>query len=323
MTAESIAPVYERLFQIKLPLPIRPKGVQVYLFHNGDRSVLIDTGLSTEESLEVLHTSLREIGCSFADIAVTICTHYHPDHYGASRRIKQLSGCEVLLHKADSEYLFRTLLLNTNDYRKFLRSHGLPVNGTALMPPAIRVLRDYYLPVVPDKYIADGETLDFGDFSLQVIWTPGHTPGHVVLYWNETRIMIVGDHLLPDITPHVGIHTGLEGNPLDSYLDSLESLKGFEIAQVLPAHGPCFSDHQRRIKETFEHHEERQAAIVSRLDNSFATAYELALSLFDQSLPDLHKEVAAYEVLAHLELLKEKGKVQMHTRDGVNHFALQ
>jgi glyoxylase-like metal-dependent hydrolase (beta-lactamase superfamily II) len=319
---EHIVQVHQRLFQIKLPLPIRPNGVQVYLFDNGNQSVLIDTGIGTEESLGVLHDSMQQVGRSLSDIAVTICTHYHPDHYGASQRIKQLSGCDVLLHKADSEYLFRNLLLNTSDYRNFLLSHGLPVNGNALIPPTLRVLRDYYLPVVPDKYIADGEQLDFGDFKLEVIWTPGHTPGHVVLYWREPKILISGDHLLPDITPHVGIHTGIEGNPLAKYLDSLKQLEAFDIIQILPAHGPCFGDHHKRIAETFHHHEERQRAIINRLRAGPATAYELALALFDQSLPDLHKEIAAYEVLAHLELMKNTNKVRMRSEEDVIRFSL-
>lgn len=226
------------------------------------------------------------------------------------------------MHKADSEYLFRNLLLNAGDYRNFLLANGLPVNGNVLIPPTIRVLRDYYLPVVPDKYIADGEQLDFGDIQLEVIWTPGHTPGHIVLYWRDPKILISGDHLLPDITPHVGIHTGIEGNPLAKYLDSLKQLEVLDIVQIVPAHGPSFADHHKRIAETFHHHEERQHAIINGLSAGPATAYELALALFDQSLPDLHKEIAAYEVLAHLEWMKNSNKVRVLTDENVIRYSL-
>ena len=68
--------------------------------------------------------------------------------------------------------------------------------------------------------------------------------------------------------------------------------------------------------------EERQRAIISRLKAGPATAYELALALFDQSLPDLHKEIAAYEVLAHLELMKETNKVRMRSEEDVIRFSL-
>jgi glyoxylase-like metal-dependent hydrolase (beta-lactamase superfamily II) len=310
MTTERVTQVHERLFQIKLPLPIRPREVQVYFFDNDDRSVLIDTGLSTDESLDVLEQSLKQIGREFSDIAATICTHFHPDHFGASQRIKQLSNCEVLLHKADAEYLFRILLLDPGPYRSFLVAHGLPVNGEPLAPPTVRVFRESYQPALPDKYIADGELLDFGGVKLRVIWTPGHTPGHVVFHWEEQKILFSGDHLLPHITPHVGIHTGIEANPLAAYLSSLNRLAELDIDRIMPAHGSCFADHNKRIAQAFQHHEKRQQSILDGLKRGPATAYELALTLFDESLPDLHKELAAFEVLAHLELMRSANRVQ-------------
>ena len=322
ITTEHLKEIQSGLFQIELPLPIRPSGVQVYLFHNGGESVLIDTGLDTEESITVLHDSLKEAGADFSSIKFLICTHYHPDHYGAAKRIKQLSGCDVFLHKADAEYLLRCLLLNKSDYRKFLFSNGVPVNGDVLPPPPLRVLREYYSPVVPDRYVVHGERLEFGKVSLQAISTPGHTPGHMVLYWREQKVLLSGDHLLPHITPHVGIHTGLEGDPLSDFLDSLRRLERLEIKQVLPAHGRCFGGHQTRILEMFSHHQERQASIIRHLGYGPTTAYELALELFDKSLPDLHKEIAAYEMLAHLELMKKTNQVHAQDENGIVRYSL-
>ena len=317
ITSERVAEVHSGLYKIELPLPIRPSGVQVYFFDKDHQSVLIDTGLDTEESLAALHDALQEIGCELSDIAATICTHYHPDHYGASLKIKQVSGCDVLMHKADSEYLLRSLLLNTGDYRRFLTSHGIPVDGHCLAPPALSVLREHYIPAVPDKYIGGGEQLTFGNLKLEAIWTPGHSPGHITLYWREAKIFISGDHLLPHITPHVGIHTGMEGDPLNDYLASVRQLERLEIDQVLPAHGPCFGDHRARIGEIFRHHEKRQQDIIRALLDGPMTAYELALELFDVSLPALHKEITAYEILAHLELMTKIGLVRSRELNSV------
>ena len=322
ITSERIAEIHSGLYKIELPLPIRPTGVQVYFFHNGHQSVLIDTGLGTEESLEALSDALREIRCTLSDVSVTICTHYHPDHYGASLKIKQLSGCDVLMHKADSEYLLRSLLLNTGDYRRFLISHGIPVDGHGLTPPALSVLREHYMPTVPDRYIADGEQLTFGDLRLEAVWTPGHSPGHVALYWSEEKIFISGDHLLPHITPHVGIHTGMEGDPLNDYLASMKQLEKLEVDQVLPAHGPCFGDHRARIREILRHHEKRQQDIIRALGDGPMTAYELALELFSASLPALHKEIAAYEILAHLELMTKADLVRSREISGVVRYTV-
>ena len=103
---------------------------------------------------------------------------------------------------------------------------------------------------------------------------------------------------------------------------TLKQLERLDIVQILPAHGPCFGDHRTRISETFSHHEERQRAIIGGLGDGPATAYELALALFDESLPALHKEIAAYEVLAHLELMKNTNKVRVRREDGVVRYSV-
>ena len=55
-----------------------------------------------------------------------------------------------------------------------------------------------------------------GDRELEVIWTPGHSPGHNVIYLRKEKVMIVGDHLLPKITPHVGIYPDNAGGQIRS-----------------------------------------------------------------------------------------------------------
>ena len=66
---------------------------------------------------------------------------------------------------------------------------------------------DMYNPLPqPDKYLADGDIIPVGDRKLEVIWTPGHAPGHCVIYLRKEKVLIVGDHLLPKITPHVGLY---------------------------------------------------------------------------------------------------------------------
>ena len=77
-----------------------------------------------------------------------------------------------------------------------------------------------YGPVTqPDKFIDDHDVIKIGDRELEVIWTPGHSPGHNVIYLRKEKVMIVGDHLLPKITPHVGIYPDAAGtNPLGDFI---------------------------------------------------------------------------------------------------------
>ena len=98
----------------------------------------------------------------------------------------------------------------------FFHTHGFPVDKYPIegMRP-VWMGTDQYNPLpVPDKYLSDGDIIPVGDRKLEVIWTPGHAPGHCVIYLREEQVLIVGDHLLPKITPHVGLYPDATGDPL-------------------------------------------------------------------------------------------------------------
>lgn len=86
------------LYQLYLPLPMRPSIVNVYLLRSGEEWTLFDTGISSEESLAAFQAALDAVGCPPTAIRKLIATHHHPDHFGASRRQKELTGAEIYFH---------------------------------------------------------------------------------------------------------------------------------------------------------------------------------------------------------------------------------
>ena len=58
----------------------------------------------------------------------------------------------------------------------------------------------------PDQDLDGGEEITCGNFAFKVIWTPGHSAGHICLYDRGHKILLSGDHVLPRITPSVGLH---------------------------------------------------------------------------------------------------------------------
>ena len=86
-------------------------------------------------------------------------------------------------------------------------------------------LERYVVPTYPDITLHDGETITTGLFTFKVIWTPGHSSGHICLYEPEKKIFLSGDHILPTITPNVSVHPQAIENPLGRYFDSLNELK--------------------------------------------------------------------------------------------------
>jgi glyoxylase-like metal-dependent hydrolase (beta-lactamase superfamily II) len=134
---------------------------------------LIDCGYSG--SARRIARAIREAGRSMDELARVICTHGHPDHAGGARELA-LAGVAVLIHPADAARLSTT-------WRDALRhpSRGGIFAAMTPEPPA----------TVP---IEDGDVLPILG-GLEVVHTPGHTPGSVCLYGRRDRILFVGDTL--------------------------------------------------------------------------------------------------------------------------------
>ena len=106
------------------------------------------------------------------------------------------------------------------------------------------------------------DVISVGHRKFEVIWTPGHAPGHCVIYLRKEKVMIVGDHLLPKITPHVGLYPDATGDPLGDFINSQQKVQKFDVEHVLPAHGNVYSDHRHRANQLIEHHQYREAEML-------------------------------------------------------------
>lgn len=88
--------------------------------------------------------------------------------------------------------------------------------------------------------MADGDRFSYGGYTFQAILTPGHTPGHMVLWEEAHGILLLGDHVLFDITPNITVWPSY-ANPLGGYLDSLALVRRLAGAAA-PARSPDGAD---------------------------------------------------------------------------------
>jgi glyoxylase-like metal-dependent hydrolase (beta-lactamase superfamily II) len=306
------------IFVVHLPLPMRPTIVNVTLLHSGNEWALVDTGVNTDESFTALQSAMHQVGCVPEKLAKLIATHHHPDHFGASQRLKSMSGAAVYIHEREYEASTHYAPQKHGEVAvRFFLQNGIPLQRFAHVPSAGELWSKLYAPVVPDHFIADGDVLRVGDFEIEVVGTPGHTPGHCVLYLRREKTMIVGDHLLPKITPHVGVFPGGPENPLANFLASQRKVQGFAVELVLPAHGGTFSDHRYRAAQIIQHHEYRLREMLDIVRRQPHTAYEVASQAFgfDVDGPLQVQFPATFETLAHLEYMRLDGRVVREERE--------
>jgi glyoxylase-like metal-dependent hydrolase (beta-lactamase superfamily II) len=311
--------VADGVVQVYLPLPMRPTIVNVYLVRAGAGWTLIDTGMNTEASLAAFRGALSEIGVAEASITRLVATHHHVDHFGSSGPYRELTHAEVYLHPLEAERATMMMHLG-GENTEYLRRHGVPdVPDDQRLPPPSRFFGSWYAPAAPDHLLADEDEMPLGDGrSLEVVWTPGHTAGHCCLLLRPEGILFVGDHLLPKITPHVGLWPNGPENPLGDFLASHEKIQRVNARLVCPAHGPVYEDHRRRARQLIDFHRVRKLAMLELIRRRALTAYEVALDVFAIA-PDNRFQVfaATLETLAHLELLRREGRALRLERDGV------
>ena len=299
------------VFELRLPIPFEDGLVNVFLFPDGDEADLVDCGMNTEESVGAIHAAVRHVGSK--RIRRLVVTHIHPDHYGAAGAFAGDGLADLYLHRlevplvypryVDIEHLVR-------EVRDYLLVNGVPEDEAEVMSNSQRALSDIVKPAVPAVQLDGAETLDVGRRRLRVEWTPGHSPGHICLYDESDKLLLAGDHILPELSPNIGLHPQSTPDPLHEYLEGLKRLAAYEPSLILPAHGRPFTDASTRVKALLAHHKKRLdqiAAIVSRGERN---AWSVALEQWGPRDNSWEKRAALQEGLAHLQALAVEGRVK-------------
>ncbi|MEN8655171.1 MBL fold metallo-hydrolase [Streptomyces sp. 21So2-11] len=319
------------VWSIKVPIPDNPLGhTLVHLLDTDEGPVLIDTGWDDPTSWNTLVAGLAALDVAVVDIHGVLVTHHHPDHHGLSGQVRDVSGAWIAMHAADTDVVRRTRSAKPGTWLDFitekLTTAGAPEEHLAPLRAARESGRTRTLPglnaALPDREIVPGDLLPLAGRRLRAIWTPGHTPGHVCLHLDEAHPanlpgngrLFSGDHLLPGITPHIGLYEDPDDatvtDPLGDYLDSLERIGRLAPAEVLPAHQHAFTDAPTRVRELLDHHEDRLTGLRTLLATPL-TPWQIAERMewnrpWEQ-IPYGSRNIAVSEAEAHLRRLVKLG----------------
>jgi glyoxylase-like metal-dependent hydrolase (beta-lactamase superfamily II) len=161
--------------------------------------------------------------------------------------------------------------------------------------PFIRFARDPAL-------LHEGDELE----GWQVLELPGHADGH--LGFLRDGVLIAGDHVLPDISPAVGLYPDSRPDPLGDYLASLERTIALAPRVAYPGHGEPIQDPAQRARALIEHHRRRLVETEAALTTSTQSAYDVSLAVFGAELGPTQRRFAVAETLSHLERLVHEGR---------------
>lgn len=298
------------VFRFQVPVPFKLGHVNLYLVDTGSGFILVDTGVATAEAARCVHEGLKQVGIDYSEIAGIVVTHFHADHAGQAARLQQLSRAPIYMGKPDADYVqefFRDGPPPEVD--ECLASHGVPARLATAFREILPALGRLMIPFAADVAAATGDRIGGGRTIVGVL-TPGHTPGHLCLLLPEEGLLFAGDHILPHITPHIGLYSSADPSPVGSYLSSLQAVLGMAPRRILPAHGPPIEDPERRVRELLEHHRQRLARMAAATDPRGSTAWEVSRVVFGDDLDLVERWLAFFESLAHLEHLALEGTLR-------------
>jgi glyoxylase-like metal-dependent hydrolase (beta-lactamase superfamily II) len=152
---------------------------------------------------------LAEVKKAGLKVEYIICTHGHPDHVCGNRRIKEATGAAIVMHSADAAFFGR------REVREYFSMLGLEPS-----PPV-------------DRLVEDGDVIEIGEEKLEVIHTPGHTPGGICLLCGPD--LITGDTLFVGGIGRTDFPGGSHQELMDSIRTRLMALPDDTV--VWPGHG--------------------------------------------------------------------------------------
>lgn len=233
--------------------------------------VIIDPGY--ENGVELIEAALAQR--EQVRVKAILLTHGHPDHANAAPGLKRIYDVPIMLHPTERQVASRFMDVSEIDAE-----------------------------------LRGGMTISVDGGVLEVIDTPGHSPGHVVFFEPVSRTMIGGDLVSGNGT--TGIFPPL--GKMDEYLDSIRRAESYHPRVVIPGHGPTMVDQPGLWEYYMERRLTREREIYEVLTRHPATIPEIVTEIYTDILPHFVR-AAQSTALAHLLKLEAEGRVAPESDD--------
>ena len=327
---------------ITLPTPWETDSVQVYLV-DSDPLTLVDCGLDDEPSWQALSAALESLGYGVEDLRRLVLTHHHRDHFGLAERLREsCDALEVWAHAESVPFVERFSTERDESVRaaaELFLEFGVPEDVVraigeqrrqklAAEPPRCRATR-------VDRVLREGDRVGFKDFALEVLHSPGHTAGHIVLHHEPSRVLLTGDQVMSGAVPNTETYfVGDWPEPADplrrrprfqglvEYRRSLRRLRALPSRALLPGYGSVIRHPERAIRAALLFYDvriqriERSLRSVSAI-GQWVSAYEIWRALFpgESALAGMRSHLLT--IIGALDVLEADGlSVSARREDG-------
>jgi glyoxylase-like metal-dependent hydrolase (beta-lactamase superfamily II) len=210
-------------------------NVHAFLLDDGDGLTLIDTLF--DAGGQVILDELEAMGKSVDDIKRIVLTHGHRSHLGGAADLKRMSGAPVYSHEWEADIISGDRKAQTVSWwpQDPLNTYHYQLGNNLAITN--------HPPCEVDHFLRGGEQLG----PVQVVHTPGHSPGHLAFWWPETHVLITGDAVVT--SPR--FMAGWPGFVLNArqHAESVHRLAEFDAEILAVGHGePILADGAARLR---------------------------------------------------------------------------
>jgi glyoxylase-like metal-dependent hydrolase (beta-lactamase superfamily II) len=271
---ESLTPLIRRV-TARNPSGFTFHGTGTYIVGHGQVAV-IDPGPLLDEHINALKTLLD--GETVTHILIT---HTHMDHSPAASPLKA--------H------------WNT-------RTYGYGPHGAGKLDDGVQIEEGGDMDFVPDVVTGDGDIIAGSGWTIEAVYTPGHTSNHLCFALKEENALFTGDHIMGWSTSVIGPPDG----DMTQYMESLEKLLVRSEDIYWPTHGTCISDVKNYVQSFIDHRLERERQIMQCLKAGHTRITDMVPVMYTDTDKRMYG-AAARSVLAAMIRMIDTGQVVCNT----------
>jgi glyoxylase-like metal-dependent hydrolase (beta-lactamase superfamily II) len=253
------------------PGPFTFHGTGTYILGTGNVAV-IDPGPDDNDHIDAILAALD--GETVSHILVT---HTHMDHSPGCRPLQALTGAPT---------------------------YAYGPHGAGKLEQGVQVEEGGDMDFTPDHLVKHGDIIQGGDWTVECVYTPGHTSNHMCFALQEQKALFTGDHVMGWSTSIISPPDG----DMAAYMQSLELLLERDDAVYWPTHGPSIIDPKTHVRAYIAHRIEREEQILKCIDEGTHKIRDM-VPLMYRDTPEFMYPAAARSVLAAMENLLRKNQV--------------
>jgi glyoxylase-like metal-dependent hydrolase (beta-lactamase superfamily II) len=246
-------------------------GTGTYIVGSGEVAV-IDAGPADPRHIDAILGATRG-----ETITHQLVTHTHMDHSPGAALLKQATGA---------------------------KTWAFGPHGSGRPEPGIVVEEGADHDFAPDNRVRHGERIKGSGWTMEAVFTPGHTSNHMCFCLEEQKALFSGDHVMGWSTTVVSPPDG----DMAAYMASLALLLERDDEVFYPTHGPAITDPKTHVAALIDHRRGREAQIIAQLEAGRERIADMVEVMYADVHPRLHP-AARRSVLAHLIHMTETGRV--------------